>query len=94
MGRFFIWPNPNPEKDERAFPFIKLNERERKPRGRGITEIRGPYYTPMGRRYLEDLFETMGTYVDALKFAGGSFFLMPRRAVRPRYRPRPRKVYL
>jgi phosphosulfolactate synthase (CoM biosynthesis protein A) len=67
--------------DERAFPFLKINDRQGKPRRRGITEIRGPYYTPMGRRYLEDILETMGSYVDALKFAGGSFSLMPRQAV-------------
>lgn len=53
-----------------------------KPRKRAVTEIRGPYYTPMGKRYLRDVLETMGTYVDALKFAGGSFSLMPRDAVR------------
>ena len=35
----------------------------------------------MGQRYLKDVLETMGAYVDALKFAGGSFSLMPRRAV-------------
>jgi len=62
----------------RAFPFIYTNERESKPRTRGITEIRGPYYTPMGKRYLEDVLETMGAYIDSLKFAGGSFVLMPR----------------
>ena len=67
---------------DRAFPFIKLNEREGKPRSRGITEIRGPYYTPMGKRYLQDVLETMGEYVDSLKFAGGSFSLMPRQAVK------------
>jgi phosphosulfolactate synthase (CoM biosynthesis protein A) len=59
-----------------------LNERPPKPRSRGVTEIRGPYYTPVGRRYLEDLLETMGGYVDTLKYAGGSFALMPRAAVR------------
>ena len=32
----------------------------------------------MGKRYLEDVLETMGDYVDALKFAGGSFSLMRR----------------
>ncbi|HSJ86907.1 MAG TPA: phosphosulfolactate synthase [Anaerolineales bacterium] len=67
--------------DERAFAFLRVNERETKPRSRGVTEIRGPYYTPMGKRYLEDVLETMGTYVDVLKFAGGSFSLMPRKAV-------------
>jgi len=65
----------------RAFRFIRMNERESKPRKCGITEIRGPYYTPMGRRYLEDVLETMGDHVDALKFAGGSFSLMPRTAL-------------
>jgi phosphosulfolactate synthase (CoM biosynthesis protein A) len=68
--------------EDRAFSFINVNQREGKPRTRGITEIRGPYYTPMGKRYLEDVLETMGTYVDSLKFAGGSFALMPRSALR------------
>jgi phosphosulfolactate synthase (CoM biosynthesis protein A) len=67
---------------DRAFEFLKVNDRPPKPRKRGVTEIRGPYYTPMGKRYLQDVLETMGTYVDALKFAGGSFSLMPRPAVR------------
>jgi phosphosulfolactate synthase (CoM biosynthesis protein A) len=66
---------------ERAFPFLKVNQRPPKPRTRGLTEIRGPYYTPMGKRYLEDVLETMGQYIDSLKFAGGSFSLMPRLAV-------------
>jgi phosphosulfolactate synthase (CoM biosynthesis protein A) len=35
----------------------------------------------MGRRYLEDVLETMAPYVDSLKFAGGSFVLMPRKAL-------------
>jgi phosphosulfolactate synthase (CoM biosynthesis protein A) len=68
--------------EERAFAFLALNERSPKPRTRGVTEIRGPYYTPVGPRYLEDLFESMGAYVDTLKYAGGSFALMPRDAVR------------
>ncbi len=67
---------------ERAFPFIRTNERDGKPRTRGITEIRGPYYTPMGKRYLEDVLETMGEYIDSLKFAGGSFTLMPEKQLR------------
>ncbi len=68
--------------DERAFAFLRVNQRESKPRTRGVTEIRGPYYTPMGKRYLQDVLETMGAYVDTLKFAGGSFSLMPSRAVK------------
>jgi len=70
------------KKPQRSFPFLRVNEREAKPRKRGLTEIRGPYYSVVGGRYLEDLFETMGAYVDSLKFAGGSFALMPERAVR------------
>lgn len=68
--------------DERAFGFLKTNDRGSKPRKHGITEIRGPYYSALGKRYLEDLFETMGTYVDALKFAGGSFSLMPQQVLK------------
>ncbi len=73
--------SPTPAAD-RAFGFLRVNERPPKPRTRGVTEIRGPYYTPMGKRYLQDLLETMGAYVDALKFAGGSFSLMPEPALR------------
>jgi phosphosulfolactate synthase (CoM biosynthesis protein A) len=69
------------QNSDRAFPFLRLNERPAKPRERGITEIRGPYYSPMGTRYLQDILDTMGWYVDSLKFAGGSFSLMPRKAV-------------
>jgi phosphosulfolactate synthase (CoM biosynthesis protein A) len=67
---------------QRAFPFLRMNERESKPRTRGITEIRGPYYTPLGKRYLEDVLETMGDAIDSLKFAGGSFTLMPEEQLR------------
>ena len=68
--------------DDRAFGFLRTNDRSLKPRKHGITEIRGPYYSPLGKRQLEDLLETMGSYVDALKFAGGSFSLMPRQALK------------
>lgn len=68
--------------DERAFSFLRMNERPPKPRKIGITEIRGPYYTPVGTRYLQDVFETMSEHVDSLKYAGGSFSLMPSKAVR------------
>ena len=67
---------------DRGFTYLRTNERAGKPRTRGITEIRGPYYTPMGKRYLEDVLETMGAYVDSLKFAGGSFTLMPTPALK------------
>jgi phosphosulfolactate synthase (CoM biosynthesis protein A) len=67
---------------DRAFSFIPLNPRAAKPRRRGLTEIRGPYYSVMGERYLADVLDTMGWYVDGLKFAGGSFALMPRQRVK------------
>lgn len=68
--------------NERAFSFLRLNHRPRKPRRTGVTEIRGPYYTPMGSRYLLDVLDTMGAYVDSLKFAAGSFTLMPESALK------------
>src|SRR5881227_270902 len=64
---------------ERVFGYLRTNQRSAKPRHEGLTEIRGPYYSAMGPRYLADVLETMGSYVDSLKFAGGSFTLMPRR---------------
>jgi phosphosulfolactate synthase (CoM biosynthesis protein A) len=66
----------------RAFDSIPVNARTRKPRHKGLTEIRGPYYSAVGPRYLEDVFEIMHPYIDGLKFAGGSFALMPRAAVK------------
>jgi phosphosulfolactate synthase (CoM biosynthesis protein A) len=73
---------PKSKQPERSFPFLQVNERKGKPRKHGLTEIRGSYYSVVGRRYLEDLFEVMGAYVDSLKFAGGSFVLMSETAVR------------
>lgn len=63
------------------FDFLHRNDRPTKPRTRAITEIRGPYYTVLGKRALQDILETMGPWVDTLKFAGGSFTLMPDRAL-------------
>jgi phosphosulfolactate synthase (CoM biosynthesis protein A) len=67
---------------EPVFPFLRRNQLAPKPRTRALTEIRGPYYTPVGKRYLADVLETMGPYIDSFKFAGGSFMLMDRRAVK------------
>ena len=44
--------------DENAFGFIRHNTRPPKPRKAGVTEIRGPYYSAMGKRYLKDVLET------------------------------------
>src|SRR5205807_8524416 len=73
---------PKSKQPERSFPFLQVNERKGKPRKRGLTEIRGSYYSVVGRRYLDDLFAVMGAYVDSLKFAGGSVALMSEAAVR------------
>jgi phosphosulfolactate synthase (CoM biosynthesis protein A) len=74
-------PSPNEPKFERAFSFIPVNSRPAKPRTFGITEIRGPYYSMLGPRLLEDVFEMMHPYVDGLKFAAGAFALMDRAMV-------------
>jgi len=66
---------------KRAFNFLHVNDRPEKPRTKGLTEIRGPYYDPMGPRELQDILETMGKYVDIYKFSGGSFALMDRDTV-------------
>ncbi|GIK07429.1 hypothetical protein Aspvir_003093 [Aspergillus viridinutans] len=65
-----------------GFGFARSNPRPPKPRSKGVTEIRGPYYTVMGKRYLADVLETMGTHVDGLKFAGGSFSLFQEKPLR------------
>ncbi len=62
--------------------FIPRANRPPKPRKIGLTEIRGPYYSAYGRRHLEDILETVGAHVDGIKYAGGSFALMPAEAVK------------
>jgi phosphosulfolactate synthase (CoM biosynthesis protein A) len=66
----------------RAFSFLDVNVRPPKPRTRGLTEVRGPYYTPIGTRALADLFELVGNEIDIFKFGGGSFVVMPERTVK------------
>lgn len=63
--------------NNKAFQKLRMNGRQEKPRNLGVTEIRGPYYSVMGKRYLRDVLETMGEYADILKFAGGAFTLYP-----------------
>ncbi|KAI1079057.1 putative sulfonate biosynthesis enzyme [Whalleya microplaca] len=70
------------EDRDSGYGFVRHNPLPPKPRSRGVTEIRGPYYTVMGQRYLSDVLETMGAHVDGLKFAGGSFSLFPEPALR------------
>ncbi len=67
---------------QRPFQFLKVNDRPAKPRKTGLTEIRGPYYSVIGKRVLQDAFDLMGHAIDSLKFSGGAFTLMPREKVR------------
>jgi len=68
--------------DDYPFSFLRSNNLGTKPRSVGLTEIRGPYYSVMGKRYLEDILDIQGDHVDSLKFAGGSFSLLPRKALK------------
>ncbi len=62
-------------------PFLLMNRRPPKPRRVGLTEIRGPYYTPLGPRMLEDLLDCCADAIDSLKFGGGAFAVMSRSSV-------------
>ncbi|THH16001.1 hypothetical protein EW146_g4580 [Bondarzewia mesenterica] len=59
------------------FSFLPSNSLSLKPRESGLTEIRGPYYAPVTRTYLDELLSDWSDYVDGVKFAGGAFSLMP-----------------
>jgi len=65
-----------------AFDFVPRAYRPAKPRERGITEIRAPYYDTFGTRHLQDVFDVAGQWVDGIKWAGGSFALVPPEQVR------------
>jgi phosphosulfolactate synthase (CoM biosynthesis protein A) len=65
-----------------AFNFIPRAYRPAKPRKVGITEVRGPYYSTYGTRHLADVLDVAGQWVDGVKWAGGSFALLPREQVR------------
>ncbi|HET7569855.1 MAG TPA: phosphosulfolactate synthase [Gammaproteobacteria bacterium] len=65
-----------------CFDFIPRAYRPPKPRTFGMTEIRGPYYSTYGTRHLADVLEVAGEWVDGVKWAGGSFALLPRDQVR------------
>jgi phosphosulfolactate synthase (CoM biosynthesis protein A) len=62
---------------ERAIPSLALNERATKPRAAGLTEVRGQYYTVIGPRYLEDLLEVAGEWIDWIKVPGPGAALTP-----------------
>ncbi len=53
---------------ETPFSFLPTNKLPTKPnRKKGITEIRGPYYAPVSRTYLDELLSDWGKYVDGIK---------------------------
>ncbi|KAK9936161.1 hypothetical protein M0R45_013020 [Rubus argutus] len=62
--------------------FHENEDRPEKPRRYGVTEMRGPHYTLFSQNVLQDIFESMGHIVDGLKFAGGSYSLMPKSLVK------------
>ncbi|GLT75506.1 hypothetical protein SLA2020_472250 [Shorea laevis] len=58
--------------------FDEDEDRPEKPRRYGVTEMRGPNHTLLSQNVLQDIFESMGQFVDGLKFYGGSNSLMPK----------------
>lgn len=58
--------------------FYEEEDRPEKPRRYGVTEMRGPNYTLLSQNLLQDTFESMGQFVDGLKFTGGSHSMMPK----------------
>lgn len=65
-----------------SFNFVPRAKRPNKPRTYGMTEIRAPYYSTFGTRHLQDVFDVAGQWVDGIKWAGGSFSLVPAEQVR------------
>jgi len=65
-----------------SFDFVPRAYRPQKPRSVGLTEVRGPYYSTYGTRHLSDILEVAGQWIDGVKWAGGSFALLPREQVR------------
>src|SRR5215211_2533399 len=62
---------------DKYWTFLKTNHRPPKPRSKGLTEVRGTYYTVVGNHYLNDVLDLMGNWIDSIKFAGGAFTLFP-----------------
>ncbi|SJM59510.1 phosphosulfolactate synthase [Gulosibacter sp. 10] len=65
-----------------SFNFVPRAYRPQKPRTFGMTEVRAPYYDTFGTRHLQDVFDVAGQWVDGIKWAGGSFSLIPVEQVR------------
>ncbi|MGH8279423.1 MAG: phosphosulfolactate synthase [Gammaproteobacteria bacterium] len=65
-----------------SFDFIPRAYRTPKPRKIGMTEVRLPYYWTYGTRHLADVLEVAGQWIDGVKWAGGSFALLPTEQVK------------
>lgn len=65
-----------------SFNFVPRAYRPAKPREFGLTEVRAPYYSTFGTRHLSDVLEVADQWVDGIKWAGGSFALLPPEQVR------------
>lgn len=65
-----------------SFNFVPRAHRPAKPRTYGMTEIRAPYYDTFGTRHMQDVFDVAAPWVDGIKWAGGSFALLPKEQVR------------
>ena len=64
---------------EHSLAWLRPNRRED---GAGITEIRGPYYSSIGRAYLDDLLGTFAAFVDWVKLPGPAVLLLDDDAIR------------
>ncbi|XP_028796046.1 protein HEAT-STRESS-ASSOCIATED 32-like [Neltuma alba] len=62
--------------------FEENEDRPEKPRRYGVTEMRGPHYSLLNQNVLQDIFESMGEFVDGLKFSGGSHSLIPKTVIK------------
>ncbi len=68
---------------KKALDFVEIRELEKKPRKKGITEVRVPYYAATPTiTYIKDLLEEWGDYFDGMKFACGTMRLMNRSHVK------------
>lgn len=58
--------------------FSEDEDRPEKPRIYGVTEMMGPHHSLFSQNLLEDIFDSMGQFIDGLKFTGGSKSLLPK----------------
>lgn len=68
--------------EKRAFDFLDIYELPKKPRKKGIIEIRGPYYSSITYDYLKGILHDWSNYFDGYKFAGGSERFLSRNTVK------------